>query len=162
MGSGFNIPFYTPSVERLFGLEPSEKLKGHASKKARIAPFPVEFVGLTGEEIPLDDCSIDTVVSTWTMCTIPDMPKALSEIRRILKPDGKLIFVEHGLSPDRAIRFIQNSLNPMWKRIGGGCNLNRPIDVLIQEAGFQISRAENSYMDGTNPLGFLFRGVAQR
>ena len=112
MGSGFNIPFYTPSVERLFGLEPSVKLKQHASEKAEAAPFPVEFVGLTGEEIPLDDHSINTVVSTWTMCTIPDMPKALAEIRRVLKPDGKLIFIEHGRSPDRAIRFIQNTLNP--------------------------------------------------
>jgi ubiquinone/menaquinone biosynthesis C-methylase UbiE len=162
MGSGFNIPFYTPNVDRLFGLEPSEKLKEHASAKAKIAPFPMEFVGLTGEEIPLDDHSINTVVSTWTMCTIPDMPKALAEIRRVLKPDGKLIFVEHGRSPDRAIRFIQNTLNPAWKRIGGGCNLNRPIDELIQEAGFQIGREDNSYMDGVNPLGFLFRGIAQR
>ncbi len=162
MGSGFNIPFYTQSVDRLFGLEPSEKLKKHASEKAKVAPFPVEFVGLTGEEIPLDDNSINTVVSTWTMCTIPDMPKALAEIRRILKPDGKLIFVEHGRSPDRAIRFVQNTLNPVWKHIGGGCNLNRPIDNLILEAGFQIGRSENSYMDGVNPLGFLFRGVAQK
>ena len=162
MGSGFNIPFYSPNVERLFGLEPSETLKQHASKKAKIAQFPVEFVGLTGEEIPLDDHSINTVVSTWTMCTIPDMPKALAEIRRILKPDGKLIFVEHGRSPDRSIRFIQNTLNPVWKRVGGGCNLNRPIDDLIQQAGFQIGKGENSYMDGVNPLGFLFRGMAQK
>jgi ubiquinone/menaquinone biosynthesis C-methylase UbiE len=102
MGSGFNVPFYSSDVERLFGLEPSKKLKQHASEKAEVVPFPVEFVGLTGEEVPLDDNSIDTVVSTWTMCTIPDMSKALAEIDRILKPNGKLIFVEHGRSPDKA------------------------------------------------------------
>lgn len=162
MGSGFNIPFYSCEVERLFGLEPLDTLKRYASKKAQVAPFPVEFVGLTGEEIPMDDNVMDTVVSTWTMCTIPDMSKALAEIRRVLKPNGKLIFVEHGLSPDRAIRFIQNSLNPAWRHIGGGCNLNRPIDVLIREAGFQIANEENGYMDGRNPLSFLYRGVAQR
>jgi ubiquinone/menaquinone biosynthesis C-methylase UbiE len=162
MGSGFNIPFYSHDIKKLIGLEPSEKLKQHASKKAELAPFPVEFVGLTGEEIPLDDSSMDTVLSTWTMCTIPDMSKALAEITRVLKPDGKLIFVEHGLSPDRTIRFIQNSLNPAWKHIGGGCNLNRPIDELIQEAGFQIKQEENGYMDGRNPLSFLYRGVAHR
>ncbi|MBF0453666.1 MAG: class I SAM-dependent methyltransferase [Magnetococcales bacterium] len=162
MGSGFNIPFYSSDVEWLFGLEPSAQLKQYASEKAEVAPFPVEFVGLTGEEVPLDDNSIDTVVSTWTMCTIPDMSKALAEIDRILKTDGKLIFVEHGLSPDRTIRIIQNSLNPAWKRIGGGCHLNRPIDEMIREAGFHIQRKENGYMDGKNPLSFLYRGEARR
>lgn len=162
LGPGFNMPYYSQQVERLFGLEPSAKLRQIASGKVQLVSFPVTFIGLSAEQIPLDDQSMDTVISTWTLCTVPDVQQALAEIFRVLKPEGQFIFIEHGLSPDRTIRGIQNTLNPLWKRLGGGCNLNRPIDDLIGDAGFRISRSENGYMRGAGPLSFLFRGMAHR
>ncbi|HIJ82599.1 MAG: methyltransferase type 11 [Magnetococcales bacterium] len=162
VGSGFNMPYYSPHVKRLFCLEPSERLKKISLDKVSLTPFPVTFVGLTAEHIPLDDQSVDTVVSTWTLCTVPDVNKALAEIFRLLKPDGRFLFIEHGCSPDRLIQSIQSTLNPLWKRIGGGCNLNRPMDKLIEQAGFRISHRENGYMDGAGPLIFLFRGTAKK
>ncbi|MBF0131896.1 MAG: class I SAM-dependent methyltransferase [Magnetococcales bacterium] len=162
MGSGFNLPYYSPHVEHLFGLEPAEHLKQKAIDKIPFVTFPVAWIGMTAEHIPLESQSMDTVISTWTLCTVPDVRRALSEIFRVLKPNGQFLFIEHGRSPDRTVQMVQNTLNPLWKKIGGGCHLNRPMDKLILNAGFRMISCETGAMNGAGPLSFLFRGVAQR
>lgn len=161
MGSGLNLPFYKAgAVEKLFGLEPNDTSRKLAARRLNDVPFPVEFLGLTAEGIPLEDRSIDTVLSTWTLCTIPDVAKALAEMRRVLKPGGRLIFVEHGKAPDAGVSTWQNRLNGTWGRAFGGCNLNRDILGLVREAGFSIEQVETGYM-ANHPkiLSHLTRGV---
>jgi ubiquinone/menaquinone biosynthesis C-methylase UbiE len=161
MGSGLNIPFYSSTVDKLYGLDPSPELGKMARERARGAPFPVEIIGQSGESIPLADNSVDTVISTWTLCTIPDPVQALREMRRVLKPGGRFIFVEHGRSPDARVRVWQDRLNGVWRRMGGGCNLNRKIDDLILEAGFRIAEIETGYIRGLKLASFLYEGVAR-
>jgi ubiquinone/menaquinone biosynthesis C-methylase UbiE len=115
----------------------------------------------TAESIPLDAKVIDTVVTTWTLCSIPQADRALSEMRRVLKPGGKLLFVEHGLAPEDGMRKWQDRLTPVWKRIGGGCHLNRPMRDLIESNGFAISRLETGYMRGPKPMTFMYEGSAR-
>ena len=124
VGSGLNLPFYGTAVSRFYGLDPSEQLLQMARERASAATFPVEFLAHPGEEIPLDDGCLDMVVTTWTLCTIPDPLKALKEMRRVLKPGGTLLFAEHGLAPDANVRGWQERLNPLWRKLTGGCNLN--------------------------------------
>jgi len=162
VGSGLNFPFYGTQVEKLFALDPSAELRSMAEKRARQTPFPVEFIGLSGEDIPLDAAAVDTVLTTWTLCTIPDAAAALGEMRRVLKPDGELVFVEHGRSPEARVVAWQDRLNPLWRPLAGGCNLNRPIDRLIAEAGFSISRLEQGYIKGPKLLTYLYKGTARR
>ncbi len=162
IGSGLNFPFYGAQVEHLFALDPSAVLRRMAEKRARGSAFPVEFIGLSGEDIPLDDGAVDCVLTTWTLCTIPDALAALREMRRVLKPDGELVFVEHGRSPDARVLAWQNRLNPLWRPIAGGCNLNRAIDALIGEAGFNVTRLEQGYMKGPKPMTYLYKGVARK
>jgi ubiquinone/menaquinone biosynthesis C-methylase UbiE len=114
----------------------------------------------SAESIPLDDSSVDTVVTTWTLCSIPDVVRALAEMRRVLKPGGRLLFVEHGLSPDEHIRRWQHRLNPVWKKLAGGCHLNRPIAKLIESAGFRVSQLDTGYMSGPKPMTFMYEGAA--
>jgi ubiquinone/menaquinone biosynthesis C-methylase UbiE len=161
IGSGLNIPFYSPNVESLVGVDPSGALWHMARRRAELAPFPIEHLRLSGECIPAEDTTFDTVVTTWTLCTIPDPRKALAEMRRVLKPDGRLIFIEHGLAPERKVQVWQNRLNPLWKRIAGGCNLNRMIETLIADAGFHIVQLETGYLKGPKPPSFLYRGLAR-
>ncbi len=161
IGSGLNIPFYSPDIETLVGLDPSVELWKLAHKRTAAAPFPIEYLGLSGEHIPLEDKTFDTVVTTWTLCTIPDPVTALKEMRRVLKQDGRLIFVEHGLAADRRVQVWQNRLNPLWNQIAGGCNLNRRIDTLISEAGFRISQIDTGYLKGLKPFSFLYKGLAR-
>jgi len=160
IGSGLNLPFYGRKVKRLLGLEPSPRLLSRARQKARGFPLAVEFLQGSAEAIRLEDKSIDTVVMTWTLCTIPDAPLALNEIRRVLKPGGKLLFVEHGRAPDSGVRQWQDRLTPLWKKIGGGCHLNRPIAKLIEGAGFAIERLETGYIPGPKPMTFMYAGNA--
>ena len=160
VGSGLNLPFYGREVSRLFVLDPSEALLRMASKKAERASFPVECLARSGEEIPIADRSFDTVVTTWTLCTIPDPLSALREMRRVLKPDGVLIFAEHGLSPDARVRAWQERLNPVWRKVTGGCNLNRKPDALIQAAGFTIAQLEAAYAKGPRPMSYMYAGRA--
>jgi len=161
VGSGLNLPFYGAGVERLYGLDPSEELLTMARKKARGITLPIEFLAHTGEEIPLDDASVDTVVTTWTLCTIPNPLQALREMRRVLKPGGAMLFAEHGLAPETQVQGWQQRLNPLWRRIAGGCNLNRKIDQLILTAGFQIASLDTEYAKGPRPMSYIYAGRAQ-
>ncbi len=163
IGSGLNLPFYSDRVTRVYGVDPSLELQKIARTRARAASVAVEFLAQSAEEsLPLDDQSIDTVVITWTLCSIPDVSKALLQIKRVLKPTGQLIFVEHGLAPDPSVQSWQNRINPIWKPIAGGCNLNRKIDDLITSAGFEMSELQTTYLPGPRPLTFTYRGIAQQ
>ena len=159
IGSGRNLPFYRPQVTELLALEPSPQLTAMARHAGR-PDIPVNFVEASAEAIPLDDRSVDTVVTTWTLCSIPDAAMALTEMRRVLRPSGKLLFVEHGMAPDRNVRRWQDWLTPAWKRISGGCHLNRPIGAMIESAGFRIERVETGYMPGPKAMTFMYEGSA--
>ena len=161
IGSGLNLPFYTRKAERVIGLDPSPKLLSMARQAARQSMGAVEFLEGSAEAIPLADRSVDTVVTTWTLCSIPNASGALGEMRRVLKPGGRLLFVEHGRSPDPSVRRWQDVLTPVWKRIGGGCHLNRTIGALIEAAGFQFERIDTGYMRGPRPLTFMYEGSAR-
>jgi ubiquinone/menaquinone biosynthesis C-methylase UbiE len=161
IGSGLNLPLYGPQVREVLGLEPSPRLIEMARGAARSSRSPVTFIEGSAEAIPLDRESVDTVVTTWTLCTIPHAIPALEEMRRVLKPGGQLLFVEHGLAPEESVRKWQNRLNPIWKPIAGGCHLNRPISNLIERAGFAITALENSYAPKTpRMMGYLYQGRA--
>lgn len=161
IGSGLNLPFYSPQTREILGLEPSPRLITMARRAAGSSSVPVTFIEGSAEAIPLDDHSIDTVVTTWTLCSIPGATTALEEMRRVLKPAGQLLFVEHGLSPETNVRKWQDRLTPVWKRIGGGCHLNRPIQSLIEGAGFNVSQIETGYARGPKPMTFMYAGRAR-
>ena len=149
MGSGINLSFYDPDkVELVFGLEPSEGMRRKAQKNLAASPVEVKWLDLPGEQIPLDDKSVDTVVLTYTLCTISDFRSALAGMRRVLKPGGVLLFCEHGEAPDEAVSRWQARVNPFGKKIAGGCNLNRRIPQDIEEADFAISKVETMYLPG--------------
>ena len=161
IGSGLNLPLYSPKiVQQVIGVEPSPKLLEMARRVERHG-LSVDFVEGSAEEIPLENASVDTVVTTWTLCTIPDPDSALRQMRRVLKPGGRLLFVEHGRAPDPKVVWWQDRLTPIWKRIGGGCHLNRPISSLIAGAGFRLERLKTSYMPGPKPMTFMYEGSAQ-
>ncbi len=160
-GSGLNLPFYDRTrVSRLLGVEPSEKLREMSQRNADDL-LPLELIGLSGEAIPLHDSSVDTVVSTYTLCTIPDVESALREIRRVLKPDGVLLFSEHGRAPDPSVCRWQDRVNPLWRRLAGGCNLNRDVPGLLHAAGFKLDRLEQGYLPGPRLLTFNSVGTAR-
>jgi ubiquinone/menaquinone biosynthesis C-methylase UbiE len=131
IGSGVNLPFYCSAVRQISGIEPSLKLLQMTAQSAKRISITPELIEGTAEALPLDDRSVDTVVTTWTMCSIPDLDKAVREMRRVLKPDGCLSFVEHGLAPEPRLRWWQDHLTPLWKRCSGGCHLNRPIADML-------------------------------
>jgi ubiquinone/menaquinone biosynthesis C-methylase UbiE len=160
IGSGLNLPFYAQRAQEVIGLDPSAKLLAMASRTPR-AQRSIAFIEGTAEAVPIDANSIDTVVSTWTMCSIPHVYRALGEIRRVLRPGGSLLFVEHGLSPDQKVRTWQDRLTPAWRCVAGGCHLNRPIAQLIEAAGFQLDRLETGYMRGPKPMTFMYEGRAR-
>ena len=161
IGSGLNLPFYdSAKVSKVWGLDPAPEMIRMAERAARSLPFEVEFIGLPGDEIPFEDNSIDTVLVTYTLCTIPDTAPALRQMRRVLRPGGELIFCEHGAAPDRTVRRWQDRLNPIWKRLGGGCNLNRRIPALIEEGGFRIKSLDAMYIPGWRPASFNYWGTA--
>jgi ubiquinone/menaquinone biosynthesis C-methylase UbiE len=150
IGSGLNLPFYGNTVAEIIGLEPSPKLVEMANKAARKTPIPLRLIEGTAEAIPIEDHSVDAVVTTWTMCSIPEIENALQEMRSVLKPGGQLLFVEHGRAPEPRVRWWQDHLTPVWRRLSGGCHLNRAIDELIEHAGFRIERLDKGYMAGPN------------
>jgi ubiquinone/menaquinone biosynthesis C-methylase UbiE len=162
IGSGLNIPFYNPDrVNHLWGLDPSVEMWSIAQKNAADHKLDAEFIQSGAESIPLDDNSADTVLMTFTMCTIPDVHAALNEIKRVLKPSGKLIFCEHGKAPDEHIHRWQNRINPIWKRLAGGCNINRPIDSLLQQSGFISDDMQTMYLPGWKPATYNYWGTAR-
>jgi ubiquinone/menaquinone biosynthesis C-methylase UbiE len=162
IGSGLNLPLYEIDADCIYGIDPSRQLIEFAKKRTRQVDRLVFVARASAEELPFEDGSFDNVVTTWTLCTIPDVLRALREMQRVLKPDGRLLFVEHGLAPDRGIARWQNWLAPCWKCIGGGCHLNRKMDDLIRAAGFQITQLRTSYMKGPKPLTFMYQGCARR
>lgn len=162
VGSGLNIPFYGSWVKRLYALDPSLDLWKMAERRVQKAPFPIEFLATSGESIPLGDAMVDTAVTTWTLCTITDPIKALKEMKRVLRPGASLIFIEHGWSPDPSVLAWQNRLNPVWRRVSGGCNLNRKIDELLAGAGFRVTQLEKGYNSRPKFLTYLYKGSAER
>jgi|SRR5262249_29331930 len=161
IGSGLNLPFYSRRVEHLIGLDPSPKLLSMARRNLRPDLSSVELIEGSAEAIPLEDRSVDTVVTTWTLCSIPDARRALREIYRVLDPIGRLLFVEHGRASDPNVRWWQDRLTPIWKRLGGGCHLNRAIKMLIEDAGFRFERIDTGYMVGPKPMTFMYEGSAR-
>jgi len=159
VGSGLNLPLYVAATH-VIGLEPSANLLAMARTVRTLGPS-IELLQGVAEAIPLPDHSVDTVVSTWTLCSIPDATRALAEIRRVLAPGGRLRFAEHGRSPEPHVVGWQNRLTPLWKRIGGGCHLNRPIEDLIRGAGFHVEQLQTGYMKGPKPMTFMYEGVAR-
>jgi SAM-dependent methyltransferase len=147
-GSGHNVPFYPSTVSRVAAVEPSDLGWRLAERRRRAAAVPVERSGLDGQSLPFPDDSFDSALSTWTMCTIPDVDAALLEVRRVLKPGGTLHFLEHGLAPDEAVRRWQHRLDPLEQRLFDGCHLNRPIVDLVANAGFAISEIDEFYQSG--------------
>ena len=164
IGSGLNIPFYNKSkINFLYGLDPSKELLDIAKPIAKENQMKIEFLQCSAENIPLPDKSIDTVLITYTMCTIPDVALSNLEIMRVLKDDGKLLFCEHGLAPDKNIAKWQKRINPLWGKIAGGCNLNRDIPKLITSSGFKISNMEEMYLPSTPKFaGYNYWGVAKK
>jgi Methylase involved in ubiquinone/menaquinone biosynthesis len=161
VGSGLNLRFYPTRVNDIVGLEPAPRLAEMARQAAAGLSIPTTFIEAPAESIPLDSHSVDTVVTTWTLCSIPDVATALREMRRVLKPDGQLLFVEHGEAPEERVQRWQHRLTPMWKRLGGGCHLNRPIRALVERGGFAITQLETSYMRGPKPMTFMYEGRAR-
>jgi len=161
IGSGLNLPFYSSNARQVVGLDPSQKLLAMARRAGRSASCDVEFIEGSAEKIPLDSSSIDTVMTTWTLCSIPVVSEALREMHRVLKPHGRLLFVEHGRAPEPKVQWWQDRLTPIWKRLGGGCHLNRAISSLIENAGFQFERLETGYMRGPRPMTFMYEGSAR-
>ena len=164
IGSGLNIPFYNKSkINYLYGLDPSKELLDIAKSVANKENLEIEFLECGAESMPLPDKSIDTVLITYTMCSIPDVALSNSEIMRVLKDDGKLLFCEHGLAPDKNIAKWQKRINPLWGKIAGGCNLNRDIPKLISSSGFKISNMEEMYLPSTPKFaGYNYWGVAKK
>lgn len=162
IGSGLNLPYYSKAnIKHLTAIDPSEELWNRNSLNTQKLPFEFEFIKAFAENIPLDNNCFDTVVITYTICTIPNLNKAFTEIRRVLKPTGKLLFCEHGKAPDKVVQRYQNILNPLWKSIGGGCNLNRDIPIILNENGFKINQLETMYLPGWKPASFNYWGKAE-
>lgn len=159
IGSGLNLPYYNSAqVDRVIGIDPSPEMW---KLNEWSGDLDVEFIEASAEDLKFEDQSFDSVVCTYTLCTIPDAGKALKEMSRVLKPDGKFIFTEHGLSPDEPVAKTQNRINPYWKRLGGGCNLNRNIEILIAQSGLKFSALDKMYIPGWKPASFNYWGVAK-
>lgn len=162
IGAGANLPFYPAEAREIIGIEPSPRLTKLARRAASTARAPVSFLDASAEAIPLDDGSIDSVVLTWTLCSIRDANRALGEMRRVLKQGGRLLFAEHGLAPDPRVQKWQHRLTPLWKRVAGGCHLDRAITILIENAGFQFERVDTGFMQGPRPLTYMYEGAARK
>jgi ubiquinone/menaquinone biosynthesis C-methylase UbiE len=161
-GSGRNVPHYPTAVTRVRAVDPALVGRRLAAKRVAASPIPVEYVGLDGEQLPIADASVDHVLTTWTLCTIPDVHRALTEIRRVLRPGGSLHFLEHGRSPDPKIARRQDRFTPLQMSLAGGCHLNRPIDDLLAAAALPATRLENYYLKGPKAFGYMYEGVATK
>jgi ubiquinone/menaquinone biosynthesis C-methylase UbiE len=161
-GSGLNVPHYPPAVIQVQAVDPATIGRELAADRVAASTVPLKYVGLDGQALSLESASVDHVLTTWTLCSIPDVDRALSEIGRVLRPGGSLHFVEHGRSPDRKVAGWQDRLTPMQRRVAGGCHLNRPIDELVRESGLDVIHLENYYAKGPRPFGYMFEGVATK
>ena len=163
-GAGHNLPFYDASkVSHIWALEPAAEMRARAAERVAASPIPLEFLDLPGESIPLENEAADTILITYTLCTIPDVMAALGQMRRVLKPGGRVIFCEHGEAPDENVRKWQRRLTPAWKKIGGGCHVGRPIPKMIGDAGFRIADMDTMYLPGTPRFaGFNYWGSATK
>lgn len=163
-GSGHNAPYYdADKITHLYALEPSASWRKLGQKRIDQLPFSTEWVDLPGEEIPLANESVDTVLVTFSLCTIPGAEAALDGMRRVLKPGGKLVFLEHGAAPDPGVAKWQDRLNGVWGKLAGGCHLNRKPDSLISKAGFSIDKIEQGYIPVMPKIaGYVTGGVALR
>ncbi len=161
VGSGLNLALYGGQVETIHGIDPSPRLLGIARRRADAADVRVDLMQGSAAAIPLAEGSIDTVVMTWTLCSIADPLAALHEMRRVLKPGGNLVFVEHGLSPEPGVERWQHRLTPVWRHLAGGCHLDRKIDALIRSAGFDLTRLRTEYARGPRPMTYMYVGCAQ-
>jgi ubiquinone/menaquinone biosynthesis C-methylase UbiE len=162
MGSGRNLPFYSEDVEQVIGLDVSPEMLAFAERAVTSQPRRnITLLAHSAESLPFEKNTFDTVVITWTLCSIPNPRAALSEVRRVLKPDGELRFVEHGLAPEPDVRKWQDRLTPLWCRCAGGCHLNRKTDELIHDAGFPITELSTGYARGLRPMAYMYEGVAR-
>jgi ubiquinone/menaquinone biosynthesis C-methylase UbiE len=162
IGSGLNLPYYDRStVEKVYGLDPSPDMTARAERAARSTGLRVEFIHSPAESIPLGAGSVDTVLVTYTLCTIPQPADALREMRRVLRPGGKLVFCEHGLAPDANVRKWQQIVTPVWRRLAGGCHLDRDIPALLAQGEFDVKQMDTMYLPGWRPATFNYWGVAQ-
>ena len=159
-GSGLNVPYYPVEVKRVRAVDPATVGRKLAASRLAASPVPVEFAGLDGQALPAESGAVDHVLITWTMCTIPGVATALREMHRVLRPGGELHFAEHGRSPDPGVARWQDRLTPLQRLLYAGCHLNRPIDRLVTQAGFRMTRLENFYLPGPRPFGYIFEGVA--
>jgi len=160
-GTGHNLPFVPGEVTRLLAVEPSTRSVELARSRITAAPFAVEVVGLDGQRLPVDDASVDAVLCTWSLCTIPDPVAAVAEARRVLRPGGRFHFVEHGRAPDERVRRWQERWNPMQQRIAGGCNVNRDIRAIVEAGGLTVTSLDNYYSKGEpKVLGAMYEGLA--
>ena len=162
IGSGRNLPFYDPAkVERVIGIDPDDAIWKRAGEAVAAVPFPVERLGLSGEKLPLDDASADTVVCTYTLCTIPDPEAALHEMTRVLKPGGAILFSEHGRAPDAGVAKWQTRIEPLWKRMAGGCHLTRDIPALLEGSGLTLTEFHQMYIPGPKFASYTYWGEAR-
>jgi ubiquinone/menaquinone biosynthesis C-methylase UbiE len=159
-GSGLNLPLYPAATREVLALEPSLRLIRMAQDTSSKTSTKVAFIEAIAEAIPIPEHSIDAVVMTWVLCSIPNARQALAEMRRVLKPDGQLLFVEHGRASEPSVNKWQDRLNPAWRCFAGGCNLNRPISTLIEDAGFRIAHLATGYMKGPRLMTFIYEGRA--
>jgi ubiquinone/menaquinone biosynthesis C-methylase UbiE len=161
-GSGLNVPYYPEAVTKVYAIDPATVGRKLAAERVESSPVVIDYVGLDGADLPLDSASVDAVLSTWTLCTIPGVEDALGEIMRVLRPEGRFHFLEHGRSPEDRVSAWQDRLNPIQNRLAGGCHLNREIDVLIRNAGFEVDQVDTFYLTGPRPMGFMYSGVATK
>jgi ubiquinone/menaquinone biosynthesis C-methylase UbiE len=161
VGSGLNLPIYGSRVLRVYAVDPSAELLKIARTRTKSTLIPIVLIQASAEALPVADRSIDAIVTTWTLCSIPDVGRALAEARRVLKPSGRLFFVEHGLAPELGVRRWQHALTPLWRRISGGCHLDRDMDDLIRAAGFEIETLGTGYMPGPKVATYMYQGHAR-
>jgi len=159
-GSGLNLPYYNQTVDEVIGIDASPEMLALAERAVATSRRKVTVLARSADELPLDDRSIDTIVVTWSLCSIVDVGSALMEARRVLRPGGQMRFVEHGLSPDRNVSTRQDRLTPLWRRCAGGCHLNRKMDDLIRGGSFQLAELSTAYARGPRPMAYMYEGIA--
>jgi ubiquinone/menaquinone biosynthesis C-methylase UbiE len=162
VGSGLNLAFYDPArVTKVTGIDPSAPLLARAAPRAAGAPVAVELVEAAAEQLPFADRSFDSAVVTYSLCSVDDPARALAEVRRVLRPGGELIVVEHGLAPDPRTQRWQHRLTPLWRRVGGGCHLDRDMTAILRDAGYRVDELTAGFSDGARWLSFTYQGAAQ-